>query len=160
MTAKRRTVKRAPRLQLTDTTFRDGNQTLLGGRLGTEEIVPIAALMDGVGFHAMEAFGGATFEAHLVQGEDPWEYLRRLNEATPKTPIQALLRGQNLVAHHNFPDDVVELFIAHAAATGVDVFRIFDPLNDLRNMEVAIAAAKKAKRAVQGALCYAISPAH
>src|SRR5207248_1374145 len=121
---------------------------------------PIAALMDGVGFHAMEAFGGATFETHLQQGQDPWEYLRRLNDATPNTPIQALVRGQNLVAHHNFPDDVVELFITHAARTGVDVFRIFDPLNDLRNMEVAITAAKRAKRIVQGALCYAISPAH
>jgi len=160
LTAAQRRAKQAPRLQLTDTTFRDGNQTLLGGRLDTEEIVPIAALMDGVGFHAMEAFGGATFEAQLTQGQDPWDYLRRLNDATPQTPIQALIRGQNLVAHHNFPDDVVELFVAHAARTGVDVFRIFDPLNDLRNMEVAIAAAKKAKRVVQGALCYAISPAH
>lgn len=158
--AKRRPVKQAPRLQLTDTTFRDGNQSLLGGRLDTEEIVPIAALMDGIGFHAMEAFGGATFETHLQLGQDPWEYLRRLNEATPKTPIQALIRGQNLVAHHNFPDDVVELFIGHAARSGVDVFRIFDPLNDLRNMEVAITAAKRAHRVVQGALCYAISPAH
>ncbi|HEX6488160.1 MAG TPA: pyruvate carboxylase subunit B [Candidatus Dormibacteraeota bacterium] len=160
MSAAPRRQPKAPRLGLTDTTFRDGNQTLLGGRLDTEEIVPIAALMDGVGFHAMEAFGGATFETHLADGSDPWEYLRRLNEATPKTPIQALVRGQNLVAHHNFPDDVVQLFISHAAELGVDVFRFFDPLNDLRNMEVAIAAAKKAGRRVQGALCYAISPAH
>jgi pyruvate carboxylase subunit B len=151
---------KAPRLQLTDTTFRDGNQTLLGGRLDAEELVPIAALMDGVGFATMEAFGGATFETQLKLGYDPWEFLRRLNEATPKTPIQALVRGQNLVAHHNFPDDVVELFISHAAKSGVDVFRIFDPLNDLRNMEVAISAAKRAGRVVQGALCYAISPAH
>jgi pyruvate carboxylase subunit B len=158
--AKRRAGKQAPRLQLTDTTFRDGNQSLLAGRLDTEEIVPIAALMDGVGFHALEAFGGATFETHLKLGQDPWEYLRRMNQATPKTPIQALIRGQNLVAHHNFPDDVVELFIGHAARSGVDVFRIFDPLNDVRNMEVAITAAKRAKRTVQGALCYAISPAH
>lgn len=156
--ATRRAAK--PRLRLTDTTFRDGNQSLLRGRLGTDEIVPVAALLDGVGFHAMEAFGGATFETHLQMGEDPWAYLQRLNEATPKTPIQALIRGQNLVAHRNFPDDVVELFISHAAALGVEVFRFFDPLNDLRNMEVAIAAAKRAKRRVQGALCYAISPAH
>lgn len=156
-TARRRA---APKLRLTDTTFRDGNQVLLSGRLGTDEIVPVAAMLDGVGFHAMEAFGGATFETHLQLGEDPWEYLRRLNEATPKTPIQALVRGQNLVAHRNFPDDVVELFITHAAELGVDVFRFFDPLNDLRNMEVAIAAARRAKKRVQGALCYAISPAH
>jgi pyruvate carboxylase subunit B len=149
-----------PKLRLTDTTFRDGNQSLLSGRLGTDEIVPVAALLDPVGFHALEAFGGATFETHLTMGESPWDFLRRLNEATPKTPIQALIRGQNLVAHRNFPDDVVELFISHAASLGVDVFRCFDPLNDLRNMEVAIAAAKRARKRVQGALCYAISPAH
>ena len=152
--------KAGPRLRLTDTSLRDGNQSLLGGRLDTDEIVPVAALMDRVGFHAIEAFGGSTFETQLRQGQDPWDHLRRLNKATPKTPIQALIRGQNLVGHHNYPDDVVELFIAHAAKLGIDVFRFFDPLNDIRNMEVAIAAAKRARKRVQGALCYAISPAH
>src|SRR5690348_6432028 len=116
--------------------------------------------MDSIGFAAMEAFGGATFETQLIIHEDPWEFLRKLNKATPNTPIQALIRGQNLVANRNFADDTVELFIKHAAACGVDVFRVFDPLNDLRNMETAIAAALKAKKKVQGALCYAISPAH
>jgi pyruvate carboxylase subunit B len=93
-------------------------------------------------------------------GEDPWEYLRRLQEVTPNTPIQALVRGQNLVGQRNYADDAVELFVATAARSGVDVFRVFDPLNDLRNMEVAIRAAQRAGKRAQGALCYAISPAH
>ncbi|HXN91819.1 MAG TPA: pyruvate carboxylase subunit B [Candidatus Sulfotelmatobacter sp.] len=152
--------KKRSRVRLVDTTFRDAQQSLLGGYLRTDEIVPIAAKMDSIGFTAMEAFGGATFETQLLIHEDPWDFLRKLNKATPNTPIQALIRGQNLVAKRNFPDDVVELFIKHAAKSGVDVFRIFDPLNDLRNMEASIAAALKAKKKVQGTLSYAISPAH
>ena len=152
--------KKKARVRLIDTTFRDAQQSLLGGYLRTDEIVPIAAKMDGVGFAAMEAFGGATFETQLRIHEDPWDFLRKLNKATPNTPIQALVRGQNLVASRNFADDAVELFIKHAARAGVDVFRIFDPLNDLRNMEASIAAALKAKKRVQGTLSYAVSPAH
>src|SRR3989441_6777728 len=152
--------KKVPRLRLIDTTFRDAQQSLLGGHLRGDEIVPIAAKMDAIGFTAMEAFGGATFETQVRRREDPWEYLRNLSKATPHTPIQALIRGQNLLANRNFPDDVVELFIKHAAKCGVDVFRVFDPLNDLRNMEATVAAALKAKKKVQGALSYAISPAH
>ena len=152
--------KKKARVRLVDTTFRDAQQSLLGGYLRTEEILPIAAKMDSIGFAAMEAFGGATFETQLSIHEDPWEFLRKLNNATPNTPIQALIRGQNLVSKRNFADDVVELFIKHAAKSGVDVFRVFDPLNDLRNMEASIAAALKAKKRVQGALSYAISPAH
>jgi pyruvate carboxylase subunit B len=152
--------KKKARVSLVDTTFRDAQQSLLGGNLRTEEIVPIAAKMDAIGFAAMEAFGGATFETQLQRHEDPWEYLRSLNKATPNTPIQALIRGQNLVSKRNFADDVVELFVKHSAKCGVDVFRVFDPLNDLRNMESAIGAALKAKKKVQGALSYAVSPAH
>ncbi|MGH7763436.1 MAG: pyruvate carboxylase subunit B [Candidatus Dormibacteraceae bacterium] len=152
--------KKKARVRLIDTTFRDAQQSLLGGELRTEEILPIAAKMDAIGFAAMEAFGGATFETHLQRHEDPWEYLRKLRKVTPNTPIQALIRGQNLVSKRNFADDVVELFVKHAAKCGVDVFRVFDPLNDLRNMEASIAAALKAKKKVQGALSYAISPAH
>ena len=152
--------KKKARVRLVDTTFRDAQQSLLGGYLRTDEIVPIAAKMDSIGFAAMEAFGGATFETQLLIHEDPWDFLRKLNKATPNTPIQALIRGQNLVAKRNFADDAVELFIKHAAKAGVDVFRVFDPLNDLRNMEASIAAALKAKKKVQGALSYAISPAH
>jgi pyruvate carboxylase subunit B len=152
--------KKSARVRLVDTTFRDANQSLLGGVLTADEIVPIAQRMDGIGFAAMEAFGGATFETQVRRGEDPWEFLRRLAKATPNTPIQALIRGQNLVSSRNFADDTVELFVKHAAKLGVDVFRVFDPLNDLRNMETAIGAALKAKKKVQGTLCYAISPAH
>jgi pyruvate carboxylase subunit B len=150
-----------PRLRLTDTTFRDAHQSLISGRLRGEDIVRLASKMDKVGFYSLEAFGGATFETEIRHnGENPWDYLRELKKAAPRTPIQALIRGQNLVGNRNFADDAVELFVTHAADCGVDIFRIFDPLNDLRNMEAAIAAAKKAKRKVQGALCYAISPAH
>ncbi|HEX6349559.1 MAG TPA: pyruvate carboxylase subunit B [Candidatus Dormibacteraeota bacterium] len=152
--------KQAPALQLTDTTFRDGNQSLLGGHMLPDEILPIAERMDGIGFHSVEAFGGATFETFLRLGADPWEYLKGLQKALPKTPIQALIRGQNLVGTRNYADDAVELFVRHAAACGVDIFRVFDPLNDLRNMEAAIRAAKAAGKRVQGALSYAISPAH
>ena len=116
--------------------------------------------MDSVGFFSLEAFGGATFETSLRLGDDPWESLQHLHDVTPRTPIQALVRGQNLVGHRNYADDVVELFVATAARHGVDVFRVFDPLNDLRNMEVAIVAARRAGKRVQGALCYAVSPAH
>jgi pyruvate carboxylase subunit B len=152
--------KRAPRIRLIDTTFRDAQQSLLGGSLRGDEIIPIAAKMDAIGFTAMEAFGGSTFETQVQRREDPWDYLRKIDKATPHTPIQALIRGQNLVAKRNFADDVVELFIKNAAKCGIDVFRVFDPLNDLRNMESTIAAALKAKKKVQGALSYAISPAH
>ena len=152
--------KKNARVRLIDTTFRDAQQSLLGGNLRSEEIIPIAAKMDAIGFAAMEAFGGATFETQLRRHEDPWDYLRKLRKAVPNTPIQALIRGQNLVAKRNFADDAVQLFVKHAAKCGVDVFRVFDPLNDLRNMEAAIAAALKAKKKVQGALSYAVSPAH
>src|SRR6202165_6103139 len=152
--------KKAPRDRLIDTTFRDAQQSLLGGNLRGAEIVPIAEKMDSIGFAALEAFGGATFETQVRRLEDPWEYLRQLRKVTPNTPIQALIRGQNLVANRNFADDVVELFVKHAAKCGIDVFRVFDPLNDLRNMEATVAAALKAKKKVQGALSYATSPAH
>jgi pyruvate carboxylase subunit B len=152
--------KKLPRVRLLDTTFRDAQQSLLGGNLRGDEIVPVAGKMDEIGFAAMEAFGGATFETQVRRREDPWAYLRKLNKATPNTPIQALIRGQNLVANRNFADDAVELFIKHTAKNGIDVFRVFDPLNDLRNMEAAIGAVLKAKKRVQGALSYAVSPAH
>ena len=152
--------KKKARVRLVDTTFRDAQQSLLGGNLRSDEIIPIAAKMDKIGFAAMEAFGGATFETQLRAREDPWEFLRKLRKATPNTPIQALIRGQNLVSKRNFADDVVQLFVKHSVKCGVDVFRVFDPLNDLRNMEAAIGAVLKAKKKVQGALSYAISPAH
>ena len=152
--------KKVARVHLLDTTFRDAQQSLLGGHIRGDEIVAVASKMDRLGFVALEAFGGATFETQVRRREDPWAYLRKLHKATPNTPIQALVRGQNLVANRNFADDAVELFIKHSAKQGIDVFRVFDPLNDIRNMEAAIGAALKAKKRVQGALCYAVSPAH
>src|SRR5438445_9935391 len=102
-----------PRLRLTDTTFPDAHQSLISGRLRGEDIVRLAAKMDKVGFYSLEAFGGATFETEIrLNGENPWDYLRELKKAAPKTPIQALIRGQNLVANRNFADDAVELFIS------------------------------------------------
>ncbi len=148
-------------LSLTDTSFRDGQQSLLGGMLRPEEMLPLVGPMDRIGFHSMEMFGGATFETQLRDmGEDPWEFVRRFKEQAPQTPLQALIRSQNLVSYHHLPDDVVELFISHAAGLGIDIFRFFDPLNDLRNLEVGINAAKKAGARVQGALCYTVSPVH
>src|SRR4030088_1528774 len=114
--------KKKARVRLVDTTFRDAQQSLLGGNLRGDEIVPIAAKMDAIGFAAMEAFGGATFETQVRRREDPWLYLRNLAKATPNTPIQALIRGQNLLANRNFPDDVLELLLKHAANLGADVF--------------------------------------
>src|SRR3979409_352556 len=146
--------KKKARVRLIDTTFRDAQQSLLGGNRRREEIIPIAAKMDKIGFAAMEAFGGATFETQLRRHEDPWDFVRKLHKVTPNTPIQALIRGQNLVSKRNFADDVVEMFVHYAAQIGADVFRVFDPLNDLRNMESAIGAALKAKKKVQGALSY------
>ena len=133
---------------------------MLGGALGAHELLPVASLLDEVGFHSLEAWGGATFEAYLARGEDPWAYLAGLAAAAPKTPIQALIRGQNLVGHRHYGDDTVALFVSRARELGVDVFRVFDPLNDLRNMEVAISCAKESGARIQGAMCFALSPAH
>ncbi|MFZ0216783.1 MAG: pyruvate carboxylase subunit B, partial [Candidatus Dormiibacterota bacterium] len=149
-----------PGLRITDTTLRDGNQSLFGGALTNDELAALAARLDGLGFAALEAFGGGTYEVALRRGEDPWEGLRRLVAATPKTPIQALVRGQNLVASRSFADDTVELWVKVAAELGVEIFRVFDALNDVRNLEVPIAAAKRAGARVQGALAYTVSPVH
>ncbi len=144
-------------MRLTDTTLRDSNRLL---DLQVEETYPVARQLDSVGFFSVDAFGSRNFDASLRCGQDPWEWLRRLQGATPSTPIQALISGRSLVGGGACADDVVELFVATAAACGVDVFRVFDPLNDVRNIEVAIRAAQRAGRRVQGALCYAVSPAH
>jgi pyruvate carboxylase subunit B len=148
------------KLRLTDTTFGDAQRAVLGGRLRGAEVFPIARKLDGAGLSAMEAFGASTFQAQLEAGEDPWEYLRGLREAAPNTALVALLRGQALVGTHGVADDAVELFVTTASNLGVDVFRVLDPLNDLRNLEVVVRAARKAGRRVQGCLCYTVSPIH
>jgi pyruvate carboxylase subunit B len=146
-------------VRLTDATLRSA-QAVLGGCVRVGEMLPIAAKLDGVGLGALDAFGGSTFRACVDLGEDPWERLQRLREVTPRTANQALLRGQSLTGRQAFADDVVELFIATAAGRGVDVFRLHDPLNDLRNLEVALRAVRAAGKRSQGSLCYAISPVH
>ncbi|MGE5302676.1 MAG: pyruvate carboxylase subunit B [Alphaproteobacteria bacterium] len=149
------------KIEITETVLRDAHQSLLATRLRTEDMLPIAAKLDEVGFWSLETWGGATFDACLrFLKESPWERLRRLRKAMPKTRFQMLLRGQNVVGYRNYPDDIVEAFVAHAAREGIDVFRIFDAMNDIRNMKTAIEAALKTGKLVEGAVCYTISPVH
>ena len=148
-------------VQLHDQTLRDAHQSVLATRLRTEDMVPICSKMDEVGFHSLEVWGGATFDACIrYLNEDPWERLRTLREHLPNTPLQMLERAMNIVAYRNFPDEMVKKFIYYAHKNGCDNFRIFDALNDLRNMKVPIETAKKVGGHVQGSLCYTISPIH
>jgi oxaloacetate decarboxylase alpha subunit len=148
-------------VKITDTTMRDGHQSLLATRMRTEDMLPIAEEMDEAGFHSVEIWGGATFDTALrFLREDPWDRLRELKKRFKKTPTQMLLRGQNVVGYRHYADDVVERFCALAVKNGMDIFRIFDALNDLRNLEVAIKAVKKAGGHAQGTVCYTISPVH
>ncbi len=149
------------KVRLTETVFRDAHQSLLATRMRTRDMLPIAEKLDEVGFFSMEVWGGATFDSCIrYLNEDPWERLRALKLAMPNTPMQMLLRGQNLVGYRHYADDLVEKFVERAAANGVDVFRIFDAVNDIRNMLVAIKAAKKTGAHVQGSVCYTTSPVH
>ncbi len=149
------------KIKLTETVFRDAHQSLLATRMRTRDMLPIAEKLDEVGFFSMEVWGGATFDSCIrYLNEDPWERLRALKLVMPNTPLQMLLRGQNLVGYRHYADDIVEKFVERAAANGVDVFRIFDAVNDIRNMKVAIKAAKKTEAHVQGSVCYTISPVH
>jgi len=148
-------------VRLTETVFRDAHQSLLATRMRTRDMLPIAEKLDEVGFFSMEVWGGATFDSCIrYLNEDPWERLRALKLAMPNTPMQMLLRGQNLVGYRHYADDLVEKFVERAAANGVDVFRIFDAVNDIRNMLVAIKAAKKTDAHIQGSVCYTRSPVH
>jgi pyruvate carboxylase subunit B len=147
-------------VRLGDVTLRDGNQSLLGGALGAEELVPVAAQLDRAGFATLEVFGGATFESRLRLGSDPWTELDRLAEAAPSTRRLALVRAQSLLGPRSFADDAVDLFMRTAVAAGIGVVRLYDPLNDRRNLEAAAATARAAGASVQGALCYSVGPAH
>lgn len=149
------------RVKLTDTVLRDAHQSLLATRMRTRDMLPIAEMMDQVGFFSLEMWGGATFDTCIrYLNEDPWERLRALKKAMPKTPMQMLLRGQNLVGYRHYADDVVEKFVEKAAINGVDIFRIFDAVNDIRNMEKSIKVAKRMGSHVQGGISYTISPVH
>ncbi|NYT02152.1 MAG: sodium-extruding oxaloacetate decarboxylase subunit alpha [Methanosarcinales archaeon] len=149
------------RVRLTETVFRDAHQSLLATRMRTRDMLPIAELLDQVGFFSLEVWGGATFDTCIrYLNEDPWERLRALKKAMPNTPMQMLLRGQNLVGYRHYSDDLVEKFVERAAANGVDIFRIFDAVNDIRNMEKSIKVAKSVGAHVQGAVSYTTSPVH
>ena len=146
---------------ITETLLRDAHQSLLATRMRTEDMLPLCAALDEVGYWSLEVWGGATFDTAIrFLGEDPWERLRALRKALPKTRLQMLLRGQNVVGYKHYPDDIVEQFIVLARRNGIDVFRIFDALNDLRNMEVAMRIAKREGGHVQGVISYTISPVH
>jgi len=151
----------AQKIELTETVLRDAHQSLLATRMRTEDMLPVADKLDRVGFWSLEMWGGATFDAALrYLKECPWERLKKLRQAMPRTRLQMLVRGQNVVGYHNYPDDVVQGFIERSAAGGIDVFRIFDAMNDIRNMKTAIGAALKAGKTVEGTICYTISPVH
>lgn len=145
-------------VKIMDTTLRDGHQSLWATRMRTEDMIPLLEKMDEVGFHALEVWGGATFDVtHRYLNEDPWERLAVLKRALKKTPLQMLLRGQNLVGYRNYADDVVRAFVLKAAETGIDIFRVFDALNDERNFETAFAAIREADKQIQGAICYSLT---
>jgi len=149
------------KVEITDVTLRDAHQSLIATRMRTEDMLPICEKLDKVGFWSLEVWGGATFDACVrFLKEDPWERLRQLKEALPNTRLQMLLRGQNLLGYRHYADDVVEAFVQKAADNGVDVFRVFDALNDLRNIETAMKAVKKAGKHAQGTICYTTSPVH
>ena len=148
-------------VQITDVTLRDGHQSLIATRLRTEDMLPICSRLDQIGFWSLEVWGGATFDACVrFLKEDPWERLRQLRAALPNTRLQMLLRGQNLLGYRHYADDVVEAFVHKSAENGMDVFRVFDALNDLRNIEVAMKAVKATGKHAQGTLCYTTSPVH
>ncbi|MCU0833096.1 MAG: sodium-extruding oxaloacetate decarboxylase subunit alpha [Chromatiaceae bacterium] len=148
-------------LAITDVVLRDAHQSLLATRLRIEDMLPIAPKLDQVGFWSLESWGGATFDACIrYLGEDPWERLRQLKAAMPKTRQQMLLRGQNLLGYRHYADDVVEAFVERAAVNGIDVFRIFDAMNDLRNLGASVRAALATGRHAQGTMSYTVSPVH
>lgn len=149
------------KVQLTDTILRDAHQSLLATRMRTEDMLPAAEKLDKVGYWSLEAWGGATFDSCLrFLKEDPWERLRTLRKAIPNTRLQMLLRGQNLLGYRHYSDDVLKKFIERAADNGIDVFRIFDALNDIRNMREAMKAVKKSGAIAEACVCYTTSPIH
>ncbi|MCW3150134.1 sodium-extruding oxaloacetate decarboxylase subunit alpha [Stutzerimonas stutzeri] len=154
------TVVKRP-LGITDVVLRDAHQSILATRVRLEDMLPIAAKLDRVGFWSVESWGGATFDACIrYLGEDPWERIRELKRAMPNTRQQMLLRGQNLLGYRHYADDVVEKFVERAAINGVDVFRVFDAMNDPRNLETALRAVKQQGKHAQGTISYTTSPVH
>ncbi|HOZ91864.1 MAG TPA: pyruvate carboxylase subunit B, partial [Candidatus Syntrophosphaera thermopropionivorans] len=150
--------KAANPIKIQDLTFRDGHQSLFATRVRTEDLLHVAELMDQVGFYSMEVWGGATFDVmHRYLGEDPWERIRVLKKHITKTPFSMLLRGQNLVGYRNYPDDIVETFVQRCCDNGIDIFRVFDALNDFRNFQTAVKIIKKNNKHFQGAICFSLT---
>ena len=149
------------KLMITDTVLRDAHQSLLATRMKTEDMIPICEKLDRVGYWSLEMFGGATFDSMMrFLDEDPWERLEALRDAMPKTKLQMLLRAQNVVGYRHYADDVLEAFVVEAVKAGLDVFRIFDALNDIRNMEAAMKFVKREGGFVEASFCYTLSPFH
>ena len=148
-------------VRITDTTLRDAHQSLWATRMRTDDILAIAEKMDDAGFYSLECWGGATFDVCMrFLRENPWERLRQIRKVCKKTPLQMLLRGQNILGYKHYPDDIVERFVALACENGMDIFRVFDALNDPRNLETAIRSVKKYGGHAQGTICYTTSPVH
>lgn len=148
-------------LGITEVVLRDAHQSLLATRMRLDDMLPIAAKLDEMGFWSLETWGGATFDSCIrYLGEDPWERMRELKKVMPKTPQQMLFRGQNILGYRHYADDVVAKFVERAAHNGVDVFRVFDAMNDMRNIEVALKAVKQVGKHAQGTISYTLSPVH
>lgn len=148
-------------VRITDTTLRDAHQSLWATRMRTDDILAVAEKMDNAGFYSLECWGGATFDVCMrFLRENPWERLRQVRKVCKKTPLQMLLRGQNILGYKHYPDDIVERFVALACENGMDIFRVFDALNDPRNLETAIRSVKKYGGHAQGTICYTTSPVH
>jgi oxaloacetate decarboxylase alpha subunit len=146
---------------ITDTILRDAHQSLIATRLKTDEMLPIAEKLDKVGYHSLEMWGGATFDSCIrFLNEDPWDRLRKIKQSVKNTPLQMLLRGQNLLGYHHYPDDVVEMFVKKSVENGIDIIRIFDALNDIRNLKKAIEVTKETGAHAQGTVVYTISSVH
>lgn len=149
------------KIGITETILRDGHQSLIATRMTTDEMLPTLELMDKVGYNSLECWGGATFDVCMrFLKEDPWDRLRKIRSVVKNTKLQMLLRGQNLLGYKNYADDVVEYFVKKSIANGIDIIRIFDALNDFRNIETAIEACKKEGGHAQAAICYTTSPVH
>ncbi len=149
------------KVKITETVLRDAHQSMIATRMTLEEMLPILEVMDKVGYHSVEAWGGATFDAGLrFLNEDPWERLRAIKKKMPNTKLQMLFRGQNMLGYRHYADDVVEYFVQKSVANGIDILRIFDALNDIRNLETAIKATKKEGAHLQAAISYTVSPVH
>ncbi len=149
------------KVKITETVLRDAHQSLIATRMPTDTMLPIVEKLDKIGYHSLEAWGGATFDSCLrFLNEDPWERLRKIRDKAKNTKLQMLFRGQNILGYKNYADDVVEYFVQKSIANGIDILRIFDALNDVRNLKCAINACKKEKGHVQATVCYTISPVH